>query len=553
LPNAAARRKGQASDGAVRDAMSRRTAKPTGREPSMPVRPPLRPRALLIMAVALLAAGGAAWVGAGALARRLQASQLPDLPDLTTFASAVARQIGEAHAAARAEVSAAHVGALAMVYHASLADAPAQEAYALAERLAPGDARWPYYRGLLYEERGEHAAAREAFARATAIDPAHGFAWFHLAEIAFKQAANDTARVAYVRARDAEPVLPFSPAGVTRRTPTALAAHAEFGLARLRLEDGARDEAHAMLADILRRHPRFGAARSLLGQLRTGTVVDAIGAAVTSGPDTFVPPSDPFLDAIVARSQQTDLLLKHAALAGRSGDASWREYLVRRALDVAPDGLDVLMELTSMLQEADRHREALDYLRRAEALAPGDHHVLVEQGRSLSELGRLAEAESILRRAARVRDAAAEYNLGTVLDRMDRWDEARTHYERTLAINPFHARAMNNLAVGLDRRGQTPIALALYARALQADPGNAEVYSNLGSALIGQRRFDEALRALETSLAIEPSAADARNNLGIALAQLGRFPEARKSFEEALRLDPAHENARRNLEALRPR
>ena len=44
----------------------------------------------------------------------------------------------------------------------------------------------------------------------------------------------------------------------------------------------------------------------------------------------------------------------------------------------------------------------------------------------------------------------ARYNLGSDLFRQDRWDEARAHYERALAIDPFHVRAMNNLGAGLD-------------------------------------------------------------------------------------------------------
>jgi len=330
----------------------------------------------------------------------------------------------------------------------------------------------------------------------------------------------------------------------------SLTAYAEFGLVRLLLERGDQAVATTQLEALVRGQPRFGAARTLLMQLRKPPTAEPVTELRSAPTRAYIPPADPWLDAVVARSQHSDLLLKHVALAARGGDQPWREFLVRRALDANPMALDVLLEMASTLQAVGRHSDALDHLRQCEQIAPGDHHTLVEQGRSLSELGRLDEAEQVLRRATRVRDAAAEFNLATVLDRQERWEDARAHYERSLLIDPFHARALNNLAVGLDRRGQTAAAMALFARALQAAPEDAETHSNLGSALIQQSRFADAIRALETSLALDPDAPDAHNNLGIALAQSGRRDEARGEFERALRIAPNHENARRNLAAL---
>ena len=245
-----------------------------------------------------------------------------------------------------------------------------------------------------------------------------------------------------------------------------------------------------------------------------------------------------------------DLLLKHAALAERGGDAAWREFLVRRALQFNPRDPNVLMEMAGMLQATGRFSEALDYLRQHQQLVPGDHHTLVEQGRVLSDLGRLRRGRGGAAAATRVRDAAAEYNLGAVLDRLGRTDEARAHYEAALAIDPYHTRAMNNLGVWLDRGGQSAAAIAMLERSIRAAPDNAETYSNLGSAFIGARRLPDAMRALQTAVALAPEAPDAHNNLGIALAQSGHLPEAEREFTTALRLNPNHVNARRNLERI---
>jgi len=509
------------------------------------------------LAVALIAlAAGAAWWTAGMVARRAQGGLLPPMADLSALPAPAAEQVREADEAARRNPrSAEAVGALGMAYHASLMTTPALDTYALASRLEPTGWRWSYYRAMLLEEHGRQEEALEALSRVTAANPALGPAWFRIGEIAFKQGRLDDAEQAYRRAAAAAPVTPFTTTGVAERQVIPLPGYAQLGVARVAIDRGRADRAIATLDAVLAAHPDFGPARMMRVQLTVddGSSRDSQARPAEPGAASaraYVPPSDPMLDAVVAQSRMRDLLLKHAALAARGGDGAWREFLVRRALEFNPRDPNVLMEMAAMLHASGRASEALDYLQRREQVAPGDHQTLVEQGRCLVDLGRLGEAEAVLRQAVRIRDAAAEYNLGAVLDRQGKAAEARSHYERALEIDPFHARAMNNLGVSLDRSGQAEPAIAWLRRATEVAPDNAEAYSNLGSALIGARRLPEAIRALQTSLALDPGAPDAHNNLGIALAQSGRFAEAADEWQTALRIYPGHVNARRNLERL---
>ncbi len=473
---------------------------------------------------------------------------LPPLADVSGLPAPAREQVEEADAAARARPREDDaVGALGMAYHASLLPGPAMDTYALAEQLDPAGWRWTYYRGLLLEERGRQPEALEAFTRVATAEPAQGMAWFRIGEIAFKDGRLDDAERAYGLAAQAPAAAPFVTAEVASRRVTPLAAYAQMGLARVAIDRGQRPQAITTLDGVIAEHPAFGPARMMRLQLDAAAPARD---AETRGARAYTPPSDPLLDEVVAQSRMRDLLLKHAALAERGGDAAWREFLVRRALGYNPRDPNVLMEMAGMLQASGRFSEALDYLRQHQQVVPGDHHTLVEEGRVLSDLGQYTEAEAVLRRAGRVRDAAAEYNLGAVLDRLGRSDEAMSHYEAALAIDPYHARAMNNLGVWLDRRGQSAAAIAMLERSIRAAPDNAETYSNLGSALIGARRLPDAMRALQTAVALDPDAPDAHNNLGIALAQSGRFPEAKREFTAALRLNPNHVNARRNLASI---
>lgn len=503
-----------------------------------------RARPILLALGTIVAAGAVAWLVSSVVVGRAVAGRLPALPSPAADLPLVAEAMASADAAARRWPTAASVGELAMTYHSNLRPAEAMQAYALAATLDPQAWQWPYYRGLLLEERGDQLRATGEFTAVARLAPDQRLARFHLAEIAFKAGRLEEARSGYLAARAAGAT--FGQPQVADLPPRGgipLGAYASLGLARVELELGDRGKAREQLSAIVRAHPQFGSAHALLGQLLDQPRTGDDGRA-------YVPPADPWLDSVVAKSWHPEMLLKHAAIAARSGDAAWREWLVRRALEASPNGLDVLLEAASTERAAGRLTEALRFLQQAEGAAPDDHHTLVEQGRTLSDLGRLAEAEAVLRRATRVRDATAEYNLANVLDQMDRWDEAREHYERAIAINPFHARAMNNLGIGFSRRGQPQQAIAFYQRAIAVAPDVADTYTNLSAALGAMGRLQEALAATDAAIRLAPSAADAHSNRGIALAQLGRRAEARAAFESALRLDPGHRDARRNLAAI---
>ena len=110
--------------------------------------------------IAIAGAALVAWFAAGELTRRAQASRLPALPDLSATLPAVRSEVIAADRAARAQPSSATaIGDLGIVCHASLLTAQALQLYAIAASLDGADRRWPYYQGLLLEERGDHERA----------------------------------------------------------------------------------------------------------------------------------------------------------------------------------------------------------------------------------------------------------------------------------------------------------------------------------------------------------------------------------------------------------
>lgn len=132
----------------------------------------------------------------------------------------------------------------------------------------------------------------------------------------------------------------------------------------------------------------------------------------------------------------------------------------------------------------------------------------------------------------------AHYNLGTLLLREGKPDEAIERFASAVRIDPQYADAYGNWGTALNQRGDADSAIAMFAKALEIDPGNPTIHYNFGNALKQQGRFSEAIREYTKTLEVVPDAPDAHNNLGVALASSGQLQEAKRHFREAARLQP---------------
>jgi tetratricopeptide (TPR) repeat protein len=118
-----------------------------------------------------------------------------------------------------------------------------------------------------------------------------------------------------------------------------------------------------------------------------------------------------------------------------------------------------------------------------------------------------------------------------------RWEEAIDAYRRVVGIDPSYAAAWNNLGLLLHRMGKHDEAHAAYAAALQHDAGCAEAAYNLGSLSEDRGDGAAAMEWYRRALLMSPDYADAHFNLAGALARAGRGDEAVAHWQRYLALD----------------
>lgn len=149
---------------------------------------------------------------------------------------------------------------------------------------------------------------------------------------------------------------------------------------------------------------------------------------------------------------------------------------VRRAIGLDPRSAPLRETLAFMLNAAGRPREAAEAFARAAELAPDSAAPAFHAALAWVEAGELVRAEAMLRMAVQ-RDphhARAWYNLGLLLNRFGRRDEALTALATGEAARPDDPDIPYAAATILAQAGRRDEALAAARRALAADPDHAE-------------------------------------------------------------------------------
>jgi len=129
-------------------------------------------------------------------------------------------------------------------------------------------------------------------------------------------------------------------------------------------------------------------------------------------------------------------------------------------------------------------------------------------------------------------------NLGVELASQGKFDQALSHYNRALQLNPKYSKTYSNLGIALKSMGRLDDAITNYRRAIELEPGYTEAYNNLGNAFRLQGKYDEAVDCLRRAIALNPDIPDIHYNLGLTFQLQDKPEEAIVYFRQAIRLKP---------------
>jgi len=212
-------------------------------------------------------------------------------------------------------------------------------------------------------------------------------------------------------------------------------------------------------------------------------------------------------------------------VAARGAPADYVAQLVQRGfqLQVAGQAREAAAVYRQVLQSDPTHADA-NHLLGILALQSGD----------------TATAEELISRAIASDGAQPIYhnNLGSVLGKSARLEDAAASYRAAVGLKPDYAEAHYNLADVSKELGRLDEAIAGYRQAIAAKPDYADAHFKLGFALHQSGRLDAAAESYRDTLALEPNYADAHGNLGAIRQATGRSNEAFAHCRNAVALKP---------------
>ena len=119
-----------------------------------------------------------------------------------------------------------------------------------------------------------------------------------------------------------------------------------------------------------------------------------------------------------------------------------------------------------------------------------------------------------------------------------RWNDAGTAFERSLAIDPSQARAWYRLGNVREEQGRDDAAATCFARAVALDPAHAQAWNNLGGARQRLGREEEGIAAYRRAMQADPRLPQPYLNLGRLAGAHGDLALAAECFRAGLAHHP---------------
>lgn len=144
----------------------------------------------------------------------------------------------------------------------------------------------------------------------------------------------------------------------------------------------------------------------------------------------------------------------------------------------------------------------------------------------------------------------ARFNLGRILSKNGRFDEAIKEFQIALTWNPSDVDILSNLGFAYHQEGRLDEAVQSYLTAIKLDSNSANIYRTLGNVYMDQNQFAKAAEVFKVALRRNPNDQSSHFNLGLAYHKQGLFDEAKQEYLIASKLNPDDLDVHRNLGAI---
>jgi tetratricopeptide (TPR) repeat protein len=149
------------------------------------------------------------------------------------------------------------------------------------------------------------------------------------------------------------------------------------------------------------------------------------------------------------------------------------------------------------------------------------------------------------------RDTDLHYVLGTLLEKVNRFEESIKSMEKVLDIDPQNADALNFIGYSYADRGiRLDQAEQMIVQALKIKPDNGYILDSLGWVHFKKNKYDSALKYLQRALKLLPNDPNITEHLGDVYLKIGQDKEALDYYRKAIKIDPVNSALKNKLDKL---
>lgn len=269
--------------------------------------------------------------------------------------------------------------------------------------------------------------------------------------------------------------------------------------------------------------------------------------------------------------REAEIMLDKAAQAGADPDeiALFSSMFKQEGSKDPKAGLAPLKSITSdsklypsALQQqvriyiqAKEYSKALSVAKEGRALFPDRRELWGLEAFSLVKLKEGAQAEQLLRKALQQYpgDEQILFSLATVLDELDKKEDAMAVMEQIIAANQKHYQALNYVGYTLAEKNiELERGYELIRAALEQSPDADYIIDSLAWVQYRLGHFEEAWESINRCIALGGDEATMWEHYGDIAFVLGKFDEAAKGYTEAIVRKPDNiAEVRKKLAALK--
>jgi Flp pilus assembly protein TadD len=227
-----------------------------------------------------------------------------------------------------------------------------------------------------------------------------------------------------------------------------------------------------------------------------------------------------------------------------TGQFAESEKILRSYLDDHPQSADAHFLLGYTLFREERPKDSLaEFTEGAKFQRPQTSDLKIVAA-DYVVLGDFSDADKWLTLVTNEspQDADAWYLLGRAQYNENRFQEAITSFQRTLALRPNDVKAEDNLGLSYQGLNRLDDARRTFETAISwqndASVKDAQPYLNLGILLLEQGQPSQAVLYLQQAATLAPHNPKAREQLGRAYNVLNMPDKAQRELEQAVALAP---------------